>query len=113
MSFPDAYDFLQAFGLEPEEDSSMGYFRYLKKSYNDQIEIDFSFSAICYSFQVVLLCSGHKLATISSEQVQSIKLRKDKLGSGINVVFDIQGVTSEALIILEPELSCKWWTLSS
>lgn len=114
MGFPNSDDFLNAFGIEPiEEDPSMAYFRYVKTSPRGGLEIDFSFSAVAASFQVVLSCSGHEIATVSSEKVKSIELRHDGFGSGVHVVFDIQGITSEALITLEPKLNCRWWTLRS
>lgn len=114
MDFPSTDEFLEMFGIEPiEEDPSMAYCRYVKVSPGGEVEIDFSFSAASESFQAVLRFSGNELATISSEKVKSIKLRRDASGSGVHVVFDIHGVTSEAWIKLEPEVSCHWWTLRS
>ena len=114
MNFPSKYDFLEAFGIEPaEEDSSMAYYRYVKPSPNGELEIDISFSAISHSFQVVLRCRGHVVATVSSEKVKFIQLRSDKSGDGIHVVFDIQGVNSEVWVKLEPEVNFHWWVLRS
>lgn len=112
MDFPNTDDFLAEFGIEPvEEDPSMAYCRYVKMAPGGELEVDISFSAVAESFQVVLRCGGHEVATVSSEKVKSIELRHDGSGSGVHVVFDIHGVTSEALVTLEPELSCSWWTL--
>lgn len=114
MNFPSTDDFLEAFGIEPvEEDPSMAYCRYVKTAASGELQIDISFSAVTESFQVVLRCSGREVATISSEKVKSIELRRDGSGSGVYVVFDIGGVTSEAWVKLEPELNCRWWTLRS
>jgi hypothetical protein len=112
MDFPSKDDFLKLFGIEPiEEDPSMAYCRYIKTAPDRGFEIDISFSAVSASFQVVLRCNNYEAAVISSERVKFIRLRSDGAGSGVCVVFDIHGVTSEALIQLEPELKCSWWTL--
>lgn len=114
MDFPSTDDFLGAFGIEPaEEDPSDAYCRYIKTSSSGELEVDFSFSAVSESFQVVLRCSGKEVATVSSEKAQSIEIWQEQSGSGIHVVFGINGVTSEAWINLEPELNFRWWTLRS
>ncbi|OLO02611.1 hypothetical protein [Salinicola socius] len=114
MNFPSTNDFLENFGLEPlEEDPSMAYCRYVKMAPAEELEVDISFSAVADSFQAVLRCSRREVVTLSSEKVRSIKIQNDALGSGVHVVFDIHGVTSEALVKLEPELNIRWWTLRS
>ncbi|NMG68108.1 hypothetical protein GPA19_24555 [Azoarcus indigens] len=114
MYFPSTLDFIETFGLVPvEEDPSMAYCRYLKKVLGGKLEIDISFSAVAESFQVVLRCNGHDVITVSSESVKSIEIRHDGAGSGVNVLFDIDGVASEAWIGLEPEVNCRWWALRS
>jgi hypothetical protein len=111
--FPSTDDFLQAFGLEPiESDRDSAYCRYVKPSSDGNTEIDFSFNAAARSFQAVLRCGGNEIAAICSEKVKFIEIRHDKTMSGLHVVFDIDGVLSEALIALEPTLHCKWWLLS-
>jgi hypothetical protein len=112
MEFPSKDEFLGVFGIEPvEENPNMAYCRYVKTGSAGKLEIDFSFSAVTESFQVVLRCGGEEVAEVSSEKVKSIKISQDNLASYVHVVFDIDGVTSEALIRLEPELNCRWWTL--
>ena len=112
MEFPSTFDFLETFGIEPiEEDSSMAYCRYLKQSNDGRLELDMSFSAVANSFQVILRCDGKKTMAMSSEKVRLIELRCDSLGSGIHVVFDVSDGTSEAVVILEPDLYCSWQTL--
>lgn len=114
MEFPSTSDFLDAFGIEPvEEDPSMAFCRYVKQSSDGFQELDFSFSAVAESFQVALRCSGKELAKISSEKVKLIELRRDHAGSGVHVVFDVRDGTSEAIVTLEPDLHCHWWTLRS
>lgn len=114
MIFPSTNDFLEAFGIEPvEEDPSMAFCRYIKSASVGALDIDLSFSAVTESFQVVLRCGGREVATVSSEKVKSIEIQRDGCGSGVHVVFDIEGVTSEAIVKLEPDLSCNWWTLRS
>ena len=110
MEFPSAFEFLEMFGIDPAEDGPECC-RYVKLSTDGQHELDISFSAVADSFQVVLRCAGKDMMAVSSEKVHSIKLRCDESGSGVHVVFDICGVTSEAVIILEPDLHCRWWTL--
>lgn len=112
MKFPSTDDFLEEFGIEPVEvDSSLALRRYVKKSTVSELEIDFSFSAVMKSFQVVLRLGAHELAIISSENVKSIDLVRDSSGAGVHVVFDICESISEARVIFEPEVSCRWWTL--
>ncbi|WP_200157352.1 hypothetical protein [Allochromatium vinosum] len=114
MEFPSTADFLEAFGIEPvEEDPGMAYCRYVKQSGDGLQELDISFSAVAKSFQVVLRCGGRELVSVSSEKVRLIKLRRDHSGSGIHVVFDVRDGTSEAVVTLEPDLRCHWWTLRS
>lgn len=112
MEFPSENDFLEAFGIEPiEVDQGLALCRYKVKSKNNDLELDFSFSAVMDSFQVVLKLAMQELAIISSENVKSIEVVRDSSGAGIRVVFDICDSISEARIILEPDLSCRWWTL--
>lgn len=114
MEFPSKFDFLETFGIEPvEEDPSMAYCRYVKQSSDGLQDLDISFSAVAASFQVVLRCGGKELVTVSSEKVRLVELRRDQSGSGIHVVFDIREGTSEAVVTLEPDLHCHWWTLRS
>lgn len=81
------------------------------KSKNSDLEIDLSFSAAMNSFQVVLNLAGRELAVISSENVKIIELLRDGSEAGVRVVFDICDPISEARILFEPDLSCRWWTL--
>lgn len=114
MEFPSTADFLEAFGIEPiEEDPSMAYCRYLKESPGGLQEMDVSFSAVSESFQVVLRFSGKEVVKVSSEKVRFVKLWHDQSGSGIHVMFDVGDGVSEAVITLEPDLHCHWWTLRS
>lgn len=114
MEFPSADDFLEEFGIEPVEvDSSLALCRYKKKSKNSEIEVDISFSAVMGSFQVVLRLAMQELVVISSEKVKSIELVRDGSGAGVRVVFDILDSVSEARVIFEPEVSCRWWIVSN
>jgi hypothetical protein len=114
MEFPDTFEFLEEFGIKPlEEDTSMAYLRYVKQAKDGGHELDISFSAVVKSFQVVMRYYDQELVTISSEKVQHIKLWRDQSGAGVRVVFDIHGVIAEAVVTLEPELFCHWWTLQA
>jgi len=112
MEFPSTSDFLEEFGIEPVEiDPTLALCRYTKKSKNSELEVDVSFSAVMRSFQVVLRLSMQELAVVSSENVKSIELVRDSSGAGVHVVFDFFESISEARVIFEPEISCRWWTL--
>lgn len=112
MEFPSVNDFLMEFGIEPVEiDPNLSLCRYIKKSHSSELEVDFSFSAVMGSFQVVLRLAEQELAIISSESVKIIELVRGDAGAGIHVVFDIFNSTSEAWLMLEPDVSCRWWTL--
>ncbi|MBM1203863.1 MULTISPECIES: hypothetical protein [Pseudomonas] len=112
MEFPSTSDFLEEFGIEPVEiDPTLALCRYTKKSKNSELEVDISFSAVMRSFQVVLRLSMQELAVVSSENVKSIELVRDSSGAGVHVVFDFFESISEARVIFEPEISCRWWTL--
>ena len=112
MEFPSTSDFLEEFGIEPVEiDPTLALCRYTKKSKNSELEVDISFSAVMRSFQVVLRLSMQELAVVSSENVKSIELVRDSSGAGVHVVFDFFESVSEAWVIFEPEISCRWWTL--
>ncbi|MDD2034206.1 hypothetical protein T3A99_01340 [Pseudomonas sp. N-137] len=114
MEFPSEYDFLEKFGMEPVEvDPGLALCRYIKKSESNQLEVDVSFSAVMRSFQIVLRISEHELVNVSSENVRSIKLVRDGSEAGMHVLFDVGDTVSEAKIILEPEISCRWWILQN
>lgn len=114
MNFPTRDDFLDVFGIEPtEEDPSMAYCRYVKVSSSGELEIDISFSVVSESFQIVLRYKGNEVAMISSEKVAFMEIKSNGSDSSIRVVFDIRGVTSEAVVKFEPELNFHWWTLRS
>lgn len=87
----------------------MAYCRYVKKSVDGNQEMDFSFSAVYESFQVIIRCSGKELATISGEGVRFIEIRNDLSGAGVHVVFDAGSGASEATLVMEPNLHCHWW----
>ena len=110
MEFPSTFEFLKMFGIEPTEDSPECC-RYVKQSSDGKQELDISFSAVNDSFQVVLRCAGKVVMVVSSEKVRLIELRCDRSRSGVHAIFDIGGVMSEAVITLEPDLHCHWWTL--
>lgn len=63
------------------------------------------------SFQVMLRFAEQELAVVSSESVKFIGFIRDDAGAGVHVVFDICNSTSEAWVMLEPDVSCRWWTL--
>ena len=112
MEFPSTNDFLMEFGIEPIEiDPSLSLCRYITKSHSSELEVDFSFSAVMGSFQVVLRLAEQELAIISSESVKIIELFRDDAGAGVHVIFDVCNSTSEAWVMLEPDVSCRWWTL--
>ncbi|WMD19456.1 hypothetical protein RAS12_22970 [Achromobacter seleniivolatilans] len=112
MKFPSEDDFLEEFGIVPiEVDQSLALCRYKVKSKNSELELDFSFSAVMESFQVVLKLAQQVLATISSEGVETIEVVRDRSGAGIRVVFNMRDSISEARVIFEPDLNCRWWTL--
>lgn len=114
MNFPSAFDFLETFGLEPiEEDPSLAYCRYVKQSSDGLQELDISFSGVAESFQVIFRCGGKSVVTLSSEKVKMVQVRRDQSGVGLHVSFDLNDVSSEALITLEPDLHCRWWLLRS
>jgi hypothetical protein len=114
MDFPSAADFLDTFGIEPiDVDPTIAFCRYVKQSSDGHKELDISFSAVANSFQVVLRCGGKEISTISSEGVNRIELFHDRTGSGINVIFEMQGTRSEARVRLEPDLYCHWWALKN
>ena len=113
MKFPNTFDFLRTFGLEPiEVDASMAYCRYKKKSNCGLFEIDISFSAVSESFQVIMRVKESEVITISSEKAKVIEIYANENSSGIRVIFEISSVIAEANITFEPELNCRWWTLS-
>ncbi|MBD9591113.1 hypothetical protein IB254_28915 [Pseudomonas sp. PDM03] len=112
MEFPNENDFLEAFGIEPVEvDQNLALCRYKVKSRNSDLELDCSFSAVMGSFQVVLKFAMQELAIISSENVKSIEIVRESSEAGVRVVFDICDSISEARVMFEPDLSCRWWTL--
>lgn len=112
MDFPSANDFLEEFGIEPVEvDPSLSLCRYTVKSHSSGLEVDFSFSAVMGAFQIVLRLAEQEFAIISSESVKFIEIVRDGEGAGVHVVFDICNSTSEAWVMLEPDVSCRWWTL--
>lgn len=114
MKFPSENDFLEEFGIEPVEvDSSLALCRYIKKSENNELEVDVSFSGVMGSFQVALKVATHEVAVVSSEGVRSIEVFREASEAGLRVVFDIRGSISEAKVTFEPDVFCRWWTLSN
>ncbi|MDU8432785.1 hypothetical protein RYA99_26840 [Pseudomonas syringae pv. actinidifoliorum] len=114
MRFPSTNDFLEEFGIEPVEiDTSSALFRYVVKSKSSELEIDISFSAVMYSFEVILRLAAKEVATVSSEHVRSIEFMRDSTGAGIRVFFDFNESISEAQVLIEPELSFRWWVLKN
>lgn len=112
MKFPSELDFLEFFGMEPVEvDPSMAYCRYVKTSNDGRSELEFSFSAVSESFQVVLRCAGQEMVCITSESVSLMEIRTHRRGKGVHVVFDAHGGKSEAEVTFEPNLHCSWWYL--
>ncbi|WP_416051216.1 hypothetical protein [Cupriavidus basilensis] len=112
MNFPTKEEFLESFGVEPaEEDPSLALWLYRVRSQHSDTEVEVSFSGVAESFQVRLQCCGREVLTLVSERAKLIELYRDKAGSGIRAVFDVQGVSSEAVVILVPEVSCRWWVL--
>lgn len=112
MQFPDAVEILEVFGLSPsEEDATMGYRRYVKQSDDGVYEMDFSFSAVSDSFQVVLRVGTREVMKVSSESVRLIEIRRDREAAELRVLFDANETESEAILTFEPRLHCYWWTL--
>lgn len=113
MIFPNAAAFQNAFDIIPVEvDTNLALCRYIKRSSDSRHEIDFSFSAVMRSFQVVLRYEDRELARITSEDVNTIEIRGDEKGQYVHVSFNISGAISEAAIRIEPEINFQWWTIA-
>lgn len=114
MQFPSTNDFLEEFGLEPVEvDPNLAMCRYVKRSCSSGLELDVSFSGVMNSFEVILRLSMQELAVVSSENVKFIEFLRGSSGVGLHVVFESRDTISEARVIFDPEVSVKWWTLST
>ncbi|MGD7195582.1 hypothetical protein [Ralstonia pseudosolanacearum] len=112
MLFPEQFEFLEKFGIEPTcFDPSAVSFSYRKEDSISGLSIEISFSGVEESFQVRLFRGGDDVAIISSERVRSISVFEDDSGKGVRVAFDFQGLASEAPIILEPVVNMRWWIL--
>lgn len=112
MNFPGKQVFLENFGIEPaEEDPGLALCLYRVRSPHGDTEAEISFSAVSESFQVRLLCNGREVMNFASERVKLIEMYRDETGSGVRAVFDVRGVSSEAVVILAPEIACRWWLL--
>ena len=112
MTFPSEEEFLAAFGVEPaESDPSHGYFLYAFEDCGGPLNVMISFNAIERSFQVRLLIAGRDVIVVSSEKVESLRIQQDGRSSGLRAIFNVDGVISEAEVIVSPALSCRWWTL--
>jgi len=112
VGFSSVNYFLEEFGIEPVEvDPNLAFCRYVMMPKNSELEVDISFSAVMASFQVVLRLAREVLMSVSSESVSFIEFVRDGSGAGIHVVFDICESKSEAWVMIEPEVSCRWWTL--
>ncbi|CAI8693773.1 hypothetical protein BTK96_004280 [Burkholderia pyrrocinia] len=112
MNFPTKEQFFESFGLEPvQEDPTLALCRYRVRSQHCDVQIDVSFSGVAESFEVRLECCGREVVVLVSERAELIELYREREGNGIRAVFMLQGVTSEAIVILEPEISCRWSVL--
>jgi len=109
MQIPCIEDFMECFGMEPiEKDPEMAYLRYIKTSDDGAWGLDFSFSGIMRSFQVVFRHAEKEIGRICSERTKKVEIRMDKFSSGVHVEFEISGCTAEANIILDPYMHCNW-----
>jgi len=116
MKVPCVEDFMESFGMKPvetKEDPDLRIFLYRAKSNDGKLEIDFSFSEIMSSFQILLRCCDREIGVICSEKMQKIEIYKEKYKSGIKVVFEISGCSSEVDIIIEPDLYYHWSILQT
>ncbi len=114
MIFPEQFEFLEKFGIEPTYfDPSFVSFSYRKEDSISGLSIEISFSDVEESFQVRLFRGEGDVAVISSERVKSISVFDDDSGKGVRVTFDFHGLASEANICLEPRINVRWWTLRS
>ncbi|MFM9860704.1 hypothetical protein RUR49_19790 [Pseudoxanthobacter sp. M-2] len=112
MTFPSEEEFLAAFGVEPaESDLSVGSFLYVFEDCDGPLKAMVSFNAVERSFQVRLLIAGRDVIVVSSEKVESLRIHQDRRSSSLRAIFDIDGIISEAEVIVSPALSCRWWAL--
>ena len=110
---PSKNDFLEQFGILPELTDEDFVVQYTYSSKNDDKTITFSFNEVMMSFDVSLKVSDSIVASISSECLKSIILFEDNRGKGIDIYFDYVNLSSQATIVLEPDLSLKWWILKN
>jgi len=109
MKFTMPDDFLQEFGIVPNcVDEENCYFQYAYGSKSGRSKIVFSFNGVSESFQVNLFSGDEEIMVVSSEQVNSVLIFKEASESGVRVIFDYQGSSSEAKIVLEPDLKIGW-----
>lgn len=112
MKFPDVDEFLEVLGVEPVEwDESTLMFRYSFGSVDDSLTVEVSFSVVMKSFQVKIFMGGREISMASTEGVGSIELISKEGRKGIHAKFGVEGLSAEAIVIVEPELACRWWSL--
>ncbi len=113
MDIVSEFDFLDVFGLEPEDkDISIGYFRYIKKS-DCNVELDFSFSAILKSFQIIFRLDGKEIYLFSSESLLSLKLQQTLKGDGVYIEFNYANTKSVGELTLKPNVHFHYWSMVS
>lgn len=109
MNFPAKEEFLLNLGIEPIlEDPSLALCVYRIRSEISDTEVEFSFSDVLASFQVRIFCCGREISTLISEQVECVELRRDGTSWLLHAIFSIRGVSSEAVLVLSPEINCRW-----
>lgn len=111
MIHPVENDFLEMFGLEPvlvEPDLGLVAYRI---GAGKGVQVEFSFSLVMRSFQVVTSVDEVVVSVVSSEGVGSIQLFERNGKAGLEVAFNSRGGESKAVLVMEPEVSLMWSTL--
>lgn len=114
MRFPNKDEVFQEFGIEPiEEDPSLALCRYKFHSREFNLDLLVTFSAVQESFEVIVFCLGQEIINIVSERTEKVELYRDSTGRGLRASFEISGMQAEAVVILEPKVSCRWWLIKN
>ncbi len=114
MKHPTELEFLEALDIEPiEKNVEESFYRFLLSYEKENTELEFSFSGVEDSFQVILRTGGRTIALISSEKAEEIEILEGHHGPFLKILFQIEGFAAQATLHLLPLPYCEWTLITT
>lgn len=111
FDIPDETDFLDAFGLDPDESNPSDGFWSYRFSDDSEVTLVLSFNQFAGSIQTDILVGNHIVETVCHENSRKLEIIKGERGHILKALCKSQGMSTELSVEFSPSINVQWSSL--